>query len=335
MKALVTGATGLLGGVLVDTLLSKGWQVRALARKTSDVSHLKSTNATLVYGDVSDPMSLPPAVEGVDVVFHSAGRVTPGWGEWKDFEDATVNGTKNLLQAACDAKVPKFLHVSSHSVLGKSALSNRPADESAPCQLTFCRDAYYDYAKKLAEDAVLEYHKAGKIRASIIRPAMIYGPRDRLMTDRVFRHMSNRFIIWPGKSNPLCAPVYVTDVAECAVLAATNDKAAGQIYHVAPNGQVWFRDFCSYMIKAQGGWRLQMTIPYVTAQLGCLLMEGWQKIIRSKKMPYLTRSSVRFLNDGMNIDGTKARKELGWEQKVSMEEGCKLYVQWRQSQNGK
>ncbi len=335
MRALVTGATGLVGGCLAQCLPEEGYEVRALVRRSSDTTHLQSTKAEIVYGDVSDYDSLPPALEGVQMVFHSASKVTPGWGPWEDFEKTIVKGTQNLLQAASESGVQRFLHISSNSVLGKSCLCDTPADEDTPCQLTFDKDHYYEYAKLMAEQAVLEYHEQGKIKATIIRPAMVYGPGDRLLTDRIYRHMSNRFIIWPGKSNPICAPVFVSDVAECAILAATSEKALGQIYHVAPGRPVYFKELCANMIKALGGWRIQLTVPYGTAILGCFLMEGWAKLIRAKNMPYLTRSSVRFLNEGMNIDGSKARTELGWKQKVSMEEGCKMYVAWRRAREGK
>jgi len=83
MKTLVTGSTGVLGSHLVEALLTRGYDVRALVRKTSDTAHLKTTGAELVYGDVTDYDSLPAAVKGVEIVFHAASRVTPGWGEWK------------------------------------------------------------------------------------------------------------------------------------------------------------------------------------------------------------------------------------------------------------
>ena len=333
MKTLVTGGTGLLGSYLVEALLDKGHEVRALVRKTSDASHLKTTGVELVYGDVSEYESLPPAVAGRDIVFHAAGKVTPGWGTWQEFESATVKGTENLLKASAEAGVSRFLHVSSHSVLGDIVCGNTPIDETATSQIEFSPDTYYDYAKLKAEETAMDYHNQGKIKVSIIRPAMIYGPRDRLLTDRVYRHMSMRFIVWPGKVECRCAPVFAADVAECAILAATSEQAAGQVYHVAPPGEIWFRDFCGHMRQALGGWRVQMTVPYFTAQLGCLVMEAWSKVRRAKKMPYLTRSSTRFLNEGMYIDGSKARRELGWEQKVSMEQGTSLYVQWRRSQD--
>jgi nucleoside-diphosphate-sugar epimerase len=331
MRTLVTGSTGILGSHLVEALMARAYDVRALVRKTSDTGHLRTTGAELVYGDVTDYDSLPAAAKGVDIVFHAASRVTPGWGEWKDFESTIVKGTENLLRASVEAGVSRFLHVSSCTVLGPLACTDTPADESIPCAIRFTPDTYYDYAKKLAEDLVLDYYRQGKLNVSIIRPGMIYGPRDRLLTDRVYSHMSSRIIIWPGEANPRCSFVFASDVAELAILAATSPKAVGQIYNVAPPHEVRFREFCSCMIKAQGGPRTQATIPYGLAQFWCFLMEGWARLRRAKEMPYLTRSGVRFLNEGVNLDGSKARRELGWEQKISMEEGTRLYVQWRRS----
>jgi len=331
MKKLVTGGTGILGSHLVESLVARGYDVRALVRKTSDTGHLETTGAELVYGDVTDYDSLSAAVKGVDIVFHAASRVTPGWGEWKDFESTIVKGTENLLRASAEAGASRFLYVSSCSVLGVLACGDTPANECTPCAVELTPDTYYDYAKKEAEELALDYYRQGRLNVTIIRPGMIYGPRDRLLTDRVYRHMSSRIIAWPGEANPRCAPVFASDIAECAILAATSHKAVGQIYNVAPAQEVRFREFCFYMIKAQGGPRMHVTVPYQIAQAWCFLMEGWAKLRRAKQMPYLTRSGIRFLNEGMNLDGSKARKELGWEQKVSMEEGTRLYVQWRRS----
>lgn len=338
MKALVTGGTGLLGSYLVERLQEQGHQVRALARRTSDISHLKTTGAEIVFGDIEDYDSLPPAVEGVDVVFHAAAKVTPGWGSWQEFEASIVKGTENLLRASAEAGVSRFLYVSSGSIYGKNCWGDNCADESTPCELPpLSYDTYYDYAKLQAEKLVLDYHKQGKLKVTVIRPGMIYGPRDRLHTDRVYRHMSmmRPLIVWPGKSNPWSAHVFVADVADYAILAATSDRAVGQVYNVAPPNADRFRDYANAMIRAQGGPRLQLTIPYALGYLWCALMEGWARLRRMKEQPYLTRSGLRFLNKGMFINGSKARRELGWEPKVSMDDGNRLYVQWRRSQRKK
>lgn len=335
MRTLVTGGTGFLGSHLVECLLAQGHEVRALARRTSDVSHLETTGAETVGGDVEDYESLRPAVKGVDVVFHAAARVTPGWGTWQQFEGSIVKGTENMLRASVEAGVPRFLHVSTGGIQGKACEGDIPACEPDPCRVGFGTDTYYDYAKLQAENRVFEYHSQGKIQVSVIRIAAVYGPRDRLLADRVYRHMSLPIIVWPGESNPKYSIVYASDAVDCAVLVATSDRAVGQVYNVAPLEEIRFRDFAQAMIKAMGGPRLQFTIPYAMAYAWCAIMEGWSKMRRVKEMPYLTRSGLRFLNKGMYLDGSKVRGELGWEPKVSLEEGTRTYVEWRRSQKKK
>lgn len=331
MKTLVTGGTGFLGSHLVERLLTQGHEVRALARRTSDISLLRTTGAEIVFGDIEDYDSLRRAVKGVDVVFHAAARVMPGWGSWRQFETSIVKGSENMLKASAEARVPRFLHVSTGGVHGKACEGDIPACEETPCQVDFGRDTYYDFAKLQAEEVVFEYHDEGKIQVSVIRLAAVYGPRDRLLADRVYRHMSLPIVIWPGESNPKYSIVYVSDAADCAILVATSDQAIGQVYNVAPAGEIRFRDFAAAMIRAMGGLKPQVTIPYAAAWAWCALTEGWSRLRRLEEMPYLTRSALRYLNKGMFLDSSKVREELGWQPKVSLEEGTRLYVQWRRS----
>jgi nucleoside-diphosphate-sugar epimerase len=165
----------------------------------------------------------------------------------------------------------------------------------------------------------------------MIRIGAIYGPRDRLLADRVYRHVSPPLIVWPGESNPKYSIVYATDAADFAILAATSDRAQGEVYNVAPPHEIRLRDFAAAMVKAMGKPKPQVTIPYSIAYFWCALMEEWSKLRRVEEMPYLTRSGLHFVNKGIYLDGSKAKQELGWEPKISLEEGTRLYVQWRRS----
>jgi len=335
MKTLVTGSTGFLGSHLVERLLEQGHEVRALARKSSDISHLKTTGADIVIGDVDDYESLRPALEGVEVVYHAAARVTPGWGAWKSFHSSIMRGTENMLRASAEAKVQRFLHVSTGSVHGKLCEGDTPACESTPRHVVFGPDCYYDYAKLQAEDLAFEYHNQGKILVSMVRIGAIYGPRDRLLGDRVFRHMSMPVIVWPGKSNPKYSIVYVSDAVDLLILTSTNDRAIGEVYNVAATHEIRFREFAAAMLQAMGSKKLQVTIPYALGYAWCAAMEGWARLRRVKEMPYLTRAGLQFLNKGLYLDGTKTREELGWQPKVPMEEGTRLYIEWRRAQGKK
>ncbi len=332
MKTLVTGSTGLVGSAFVERLLAKGHEVRALARKTSDLSHLKTTQAEIVFGDITEYETLPPIVQGIDTVFHAAAKVTPGWGTWDEFEKTTVQGTKNMLGASAEAGVSRFLHVSSCAVYGDtSKKGNIPADESTPREVQKTPLTYYDYAKLLAEEACWTYQRQGKIQVSMIRIGTAYGPRDRLLAAHVYNQSSFPIMMWPGNANPRYSIVHVSDIAELAILAATNDKAIGQVYNVAGPEPVRLKEFAEAMINARGLQRRWVTMPYRLAWIWCYSTETFAKLRRSQKMPYLTLAAFRSLNIEGYLDGTKARNELGWQPEISLEEGTRQYVQWRRA----
>lgn len=322
----------MVGTALVERLLTKGHEVRALARRTSDLSQLNTTGAEIVYGDITEYESLPPIVKGIDIVFHAAAKVTPGWGSWPEFEKITVEGTQNMLRASAEAGVRRFLQVSSHMVYGDACQKgDTPADESTPCEATKTPATYYDYAKLLAEQACWDYHKQGKIQVSMIRIVSAYGPRDRLLADRMYKQSAFPILFWPGSANPRYAIVNSTDIAELAILAATSDKAIGQVYNVAGPEPVRLKDFAEAIVRARGAKRLWVTMPYSVAWIWCYLMETSAKLMRSKQMPYLTLASLRSIHREGYLDGSKAKMELGWEPKVSLDEGTRQYVEWLRS----
>jgi nucleoside-diphosphate-sugar epimerase len=332
---LITGGSGLLGGHIVERMSQQGHKVRALVRKTSDIEHLKTTGVEIVYGDVEDYDSLVAAARGMDVIIHAAARVLPGWGQWRDFECCIVEGTENILNASIAAGVKKFVYVSSGTVVGKAALGDKPADETAPyIDVELTREAYYDHAKAKAEQIVLDYHKQGKISATVVRPCMIYGPRCRLLTDRIYRYVK-MFPVLPGNAMAKTALVHVHDVADCVILAATSEKSWGQVYNIGPEEVVTFRDFINSMAKATGKSEFRIVIPLGVVFASAAVMEMWGRLIRSEDAPFLTRSDIKFVRDGMYIDSSKARKELGWQPKISIEEGCRQYVEWRKTQKKK
>jgi nucleoside-diphosphate-sugar epimerase len=332
MKVLVTGATGLLGSHIVDRLTERGYQVRALARKKSNLDHLRTAGAEIVFGDIEDRTSLPAALEGIEVVFHTAARVMPGWGSWQQFEAAIVKGTENMLWASANAGVARFLHVSSCDIYTEACRAGIVATESTPCEVTLTPDTYYECAKLQADRMVFDYSRPERLQVSAIRPGFVYGPRDRLLCDRIARQLEMPIVVWPGKANPRIPLVYATDVADCAILVAMSDKAAGQRYNVGPSQEIRLRDFAVAMARALGRPEPQVFVPYSLAYTWAAIIELWSKLVRAKEMPYINRASIQHLNIEILMDVSKVKNHLGWEPKVSMDEGVKLYVDWRRRQ---
>jgi nucleoside-diphosphate-sugar epimerase len=218
-------------------------------------------------------------------------------------------------------------------VYGKACCRGIPADESTACEVDFKPENYYDYAKLETDRLAFKFHDGGSFQVCVIRPGWVYGPRDRLLSDRVYRQLHMPIVALPGTANPRIPLVYATDVADCALRAATSDRAAGQVYNVAPPYEVRFRDFIGAMARAFGRPEPRILIPFSIAYGACAIAEAWARVRRVKEMPFVTRSAIRYSNTEVLADASKAREELGWEPKVSVEEGTRLYAEWRQSQS--
>jgi nucleoside-diphosphate-sugar epimerase len=182
---LVTGATGLLGSHIVEQLRRRDLPVRVLVRPGADRTWLETQGVEFAAGDITDPASLQRACRGADAVFHSAAKVGD-WGPWDEFQRVTIDGTRNVIAAATAAGVRRLVHISSISVYGYYT-DDATIDETWPTAYGLYRWAYYSKSKVAAEELAWEAHRAGRIEVAIIRPAWIYGERDRTTIARLYR----------------------------------------------------------------------------------------------------------------------------------------------------
>src|SRR5262245_56273777 len=170
----VTGATGLVGGHAVEEGLKRGHRVRALVRPTSDTRWLDQWGVERITGDLEDPKALRAGVDGADWVLNCAAKVGD-WGTLEEFRRLNVEALQLLLDAACDARVDRFVHVSSLGVY--EGRDHHGTDETVPAATTSL-DAY-TRSKTEAEALVLDVHRRRGLPAAIVRPGFIYGERDR------------------------------------------------------------------------------------------------------------------------------------------------------------
>ena len=169
-SALVTGASGFLGGNLVAALCGRGVKVRALVRSTSDLRRLAGLGAEIVRGNVCDSASLREAARGQQVVFHTAAKV-PDWGPRREFFRVNLDGTRNLVAACQDASVERLVHVSSMTVLGLPR-HGAAVDEQSPYDPS-PKDAY-TASKIAAEEIVLAANGQRDLSTVAIRPGAIW-----------------------------------------------------------------------------------------------------------------------------------------------------------------
>ena len=181
---LVTGATGFLGGHLAAALVSRGYRVRALSRRTSGLEALERLGVEVFRGDLADLPSLVRAARGAGVVFHAAGRVSD-WGPREAFLAANAEGSRNVVAACQEAGVSRLVHLSSLTVLGLPR-DGRVVSESTPAAVP-ARGDFYTESKLAGERSVREAHGRRGLSTTVVRPGAIWGPGDPNVVPRIVR----------------------------------------------------------------------------------------------------------------------------------------------------
>jgi len=329
---LVTGATGLLGSHIVEKLRAAGQPVRALVRRGSDRRWLEAQGVEFAEGDLNDAPALARACPGVDVVYHAAARVGD-WGPWEEFQRITIDGTRLLLDAAAAARVRRFVHISSISVFGyyTDAIT---VDESFPTGYGLYRWAYYSKSKIEAERIALDYHKQGKVATTVIRPAWIYGPRDRATIARLYRMVKEGRAKILGRGDNRLNLVYAGNVAEAAITAAALPAAAGEVFNCSNDGDITQQQYFDMLADAIGAPRVKRKVPYRVAYTAGFVLEVLGHLFGWKKPPFITRYAVWLMGRLSYFSAEKARRVLGWQPPVTYPEGIPATIRWYREQIG-
>lgn len=333
LKVLVTGSTGFIGGHLVDRLVKEGHEVRCLARNPAKAIRLIDMGLEVVFGDIRNIDSLRPAVKGVDCIFHAAAKVAD-WGKWEDFKENTVNGTENILKASVEVKAKRFLFISTVDIYDLIFFrSDLPRiNECTPIGTDFGR-YFYARAKMLAEKKVFECHNSSKINVSVVRPATVYGPRDLTTFPRIIEFVKNKSAGLISGYNPNIGLIYVTDVVDLCVLAATNSIAIGQAYNACTDQDVNIKEFIAEICKNLNISVPSKRYPYFVMIVLANLSEFGSKILRKNKPPVITKMALRLFTLDQRFDYSKALKELTWKPKINFEEGIKNTINWAKEFN--
>ena len=321
-RVLVTGATGLIGGAAIRRLLDGGSSVRALARDPLRARGLLGGEVEVAAGDMTDPASLRSAVRGCSAVFHFA-AVLNEFQPLRFYRAANVEGTRALAEAAIAAGVERFLHASSVAVYGLRA-SGR-IDENSP--RVRCGDSYGD-TKLEAEELIRQMAAVRGLPAVIVQPTQVYGPGDRAWTSRPIELIRARRMLMVDGGRGLVSPISIDDLAD-GVLAAARAGRVGESYILCGSSTISIRElFEAYarMLGVEGG------LPSVPAWLAVALAGVAEAAARlSRTKPVFKRAEVRRSARRADFDGTKAREELGFTAKVTLEEGMRAVARWLQS----
>ena len=320
MKVLVTGATGFIGSHLLDRLMECNDEIRIFAQRGKENARIVQDRVEVCYGDLNDRASLEAAVDGVDRVLHCAARTGP-WGPKTEYEIANVHGLKTLVDAAMAAGVQRIVHVSSVTVHGVDVRGT--ADETTPL-----RGGLDPYSRsKVAGEQLLQQLIRDKgAPVTIVRPGLVYGPRDTGSFGRFAALIEHGKMVVIGPGNNQIPLVYVTDVVKGILLASATERAIGREYVLVNDEPVTQSDYLNAIASELRAPLPSRHIPYrLLLKIGTTA-EAIGRLLNWK--PPLTRFGVELLGGENRFKIDRARLELGFVPRINLAEGVSKGIAW-------
>ncbi len=315
---LVTGATGFLGHTLCPYLVERGYRLRALVRHSSDCEFLRPLGVELAWGDVRDPQAVRDAIEGCQAVVHAAGKFR-FWGPRKDFFAINLEGTRNVLKAARQAGVGRFIYISTIAVIGVPR-HNVVIDEE---YLPVPHDDY-QRSKLAAEQLVLRYHQEHGLPTLVLRPGAFYGPGSRYAFNRLFFEDPLKGLpLRVHRGQRISFPVYIRDVAQGIDLALKRGRP-GEVYHVS--GRSLSHQQIDDTVNRLLGYNIhRFNIP---GWAMIALARVWTRLSRhTSREPYYPINLAPYVFCDWQVSSAKAQHELGFAP-TPFEQGAQATLAW-------
>lgn len=315
MKALLTGATGFVGGHLVAALLRRGDTITALVRSPAKAEPLERQGIRLVTGDLDSPDALRRAAQGQDVVYHVAGLVAAR--DEAEFLRVNRDGTRKLLDAAAGAGVGRFVLVSSLAAAGPSGPGAPLSGEEPPRPVTA-----YGRSKLAGEEVV----RGGPLPWTILRPPAVYGPGDRELL-RVFRIA--RLGVAPvfGGGTQLLSMVYGPDLGEALAAAGHSTQAAGRIYYPCHPEIVTSGDLVRTIGRAMDKSVTLLPLPGGLAR-GILTLTGTAAKLAGRATLLTADKANEFLEPAWTADPAALSADTGWTATHDLATGVQETLHW-------
>jgi nucleoside-diphosphate-sugar epimerase len=304
MKALVTGASGFTGSHLVKALLQRGDTVVGLVRQTSQLARLADLPVDLVYGDITDRAALKTAMQGVDLVFHTAAYVELGLVDAAQMERVNVQGTQAVLETAKLVSVPKLIYCSTIGIYGDT--QGQVIDETFQRTQTHFSSAY-DSTKYQAQQLVNQAVAQGMAIVSVM-PSGILGADDPHFGPVIDAFVRGKLKVWAG-GDRITGIVHVDDLVSAMLLAA--EKAPAGAHYIISAGDLSTREMFQ-ILSHKTGVPVPTEIPKPIVRVAGNVLDITGRLFNWN--PPLSRERVHYLYDRcVRVDGSKARRELGWQ----------------------
>jgi len=319
VRVLVTGGTGFIGSHLVEALLARGDEVCCLVRDGRRLGWLAGLSRVEVrLGDLSDPIRLRAEVAGLDRVFHLAGLTKAR--STQEFFRVNAEAAGTLAQACLAASPPpgRFVHLSSLAVLGPKASPVAATEGDAPRPVSA-----YGRSKLEGERRVLEARQGLKV--TVLRPPVVYGPRDRGVWTFV-RWVARGVVPMPGGPPRHLSVCHVDDLVAALLAAGEGDIPSGEVFHVASQRDVTWEEVGGAFAKTLGVRPREVRLP-VPIMLGLGVLAEWWAWAAGRP-DFMSRGKVREASGHWVCDTGKAQRMLGIAPRVELSQGVQQTVTW-------
>ncbi len=313
-RVFITGALGFIGRALGARLRDAGAEVRGVDVKADD-------GLGVVAGDITRPGPWQEHARGADLVVHTAAILSLSGG---DLWDVNVMGTRNALDAAVAGGARRFLHLS--SVLAYSYEFPDGVDERYPVRTN---GAPYVDTKVASEQVVLQAHASGEIECVLVRPGDVYGPGSRPWTIMPVEMIKARRFALPARGRGVFSPVYIETLVDGLVLAAERPEAAGEVFNLSDGAGVSTGHFFGHYARMLGR-RKPPALPTTALRPIAFAVD---RASRARGVPGETNTGVvAYLSRTGTYSVAKARRVLGFEPSVSLQEGMASTEAWLREQ---
>ncbi len=323
MKVLLTGATGFIGSHTAEALVQQGHTVRCLVRPSADTSILIRLGPAveLQEGSLADTHHLQSAVQGIEAIIHCAGSIKVK--HPTEFFATNTEGTRALLNAAkySAPNLQRFVHVSSLAACG-AALNNK-----LPPSLNIIPQPVSQYGFSKLEAEIIAREFADTLPVTIIRPSVVYGPRD-LSTLTFFKAIRRGFLPLMRGGKGAASTIYVTDVADALIKSMVTPVPSGSAYFLEDGVTLTWRERYYQLAKQMNTKRqIEIPLPQLAIKAVAMLTEYYGRLTNK---PMLLNSDK--FNEIKQLywvcSSVTAREGLLWKPQVNWSAGTKLANDW-------
>lgn len=328
MKILITGATGFIGLRLVNSMLSLGHNVRVLVRDQAKAKRLLGEKCEIAIGDITDPNSLNGCCDGIDVVYQlvaQVGNELLSEATMVKFRKVNVEGLKNIIEEAKKAGVKRFISVSSIAAMG--IVDDEIITEASECHPYLP----YQLTKREGELLALKEYVDNAFPVIIVRPTKVYGIGERELTyEQIVKTCKRGLFPKVGMKDTMVSHCYIDDLINGLTLLSDKGKL-GEIYIFTTERSIGFYESVKLVAKLIDKKVRFISVPRGVMLLAATIIERMCWIIG--KIPPVTKRNVMAATTDRIYDISKAKNDLGFESKTTMEDGINKVLNYYKREN--